>query len=35
MVCGVDISKNKFNYCIIDDNLKKVKENQKYKFFIS
>ena len=28
MVCGVDISKSKFNYCIIDNDLKKVKENQ-------
>jgi len=28
MVCGADISKNKFNYCIIDNDLKKVKENQ-------
>jgi len=28
MVCGADISKSKFNYCIIDNDLKKVKENQ-------
>ena len=28
MVCGVDISKNSFNYCIIDNNLNKLKEGK-------
>jgi transposase len=28
MVCGVDISKKSFNYCIVDKNMKKIKEGK-------
>ena len=28
MVCGVDISKNSFNFCFIDNNLNKIKEGK-------